>query len=156
MLQLILFLLFSRQVMSDSAALWNTGSKAPRPSPSPGVCPDSCTLNRGCHPTISSSVTLFYFCPRSFPASGSFLLSQLFTSQTKYWRFSLETTNIGVAHTLIVRTEEARESAGERGRTGSFERGKEREVGNGSCLFRNLSISPILKCPVPFSSKFLA
>ena len=44
------------------------------------VCPSSCPLNRWCHPTISLSVTLFSFCHHSFPASGSFPMSQLFTS----------------------------------------------------------------------------
>ena len=48
-------------------------------SPPPGVCPSSCPLNGRCHPTISSSV-IFSFCPQSFPASGSFPMSQLFTS----------------------------------------------------------------------------
>ena len=50
------------------------------PSPSPGVNPSSRPLNQQCHPTISSSVTPFSFCPQSFPASGSFQMSQLFTS----------------------------------------------------------------------------
>ena len=49
------------------------------PSPSPWVCPNSCPLSRWCHPTISSSVALFS-CSQSFPASGSFPVSQLFTS----------------------------------------------------------------------------
>ena len=38
------------------------------------------TLSRWCHPTISSSVIPFSFCPQSFPASGSFQMSQLFAS----------------------------------------------------------------------------
>ena len=42
-------------------------------------CPSSCPLSQWCHPTISFSVTLF-FCPQSFPASGSFPMSQLFAS----------------------------------------------------------------------------
>ena len=46
-------------------------------SPSPWVCPSSCPLNWWCHPTISCSVT-FFFCPQSFPASGSFSVSWLF------------------------------------------------------------------------------
>ena len=50
------------------------------PSPSPRVCPSSCSLNWWCHPTISSSVIPFSFCPQSFPASGSFLMSWLFTT----------------------------------------------------------------------------
>ena len=44
------------------------------------VCSDSCPLNQWCHSTISSSVVCFSFCPQSFPASGSFLMSQLFAS----------------------------------------------------------------------------
>ena len=47
--------------------------------PSPGVCSNSCPLNWWCHPTIFS-VSPFSFCPQSFPASRSFLMSLLFTS----------------------------------------------------------------------------
>ena len=50
------------------------------PSLSPGVCSNSCPLNRWWHPTISSFVAPFSTCPQSFPASGSFPMSQLFTS----------------------------------------------------------------------------
>jgi len=50
------------------------------PSSSPKVCPSSCPLHRWCHQEISSSDTLFSFCPLSFPASGIFPMSQLFTS----------------------------------------------------------------------------
>ena len=50
------------------------------PSPSPGVFSNSCPLNHWCHPIISSSVIPFSSCPQSFPESGSFLMSQLFTS----------------------------------------------------------------------------
>ena len=42
--------------------------------------PNPCPLSQWCHPTISSSVVSFSSCPQSFPASGSFLMSQLFTS----------------------------------------------------------------------------
>ena len=76
----ILLLLISSSVISDS--LWPHGLQHVRllcPSPSPRVCSNSCPLSRWCHPTISSSVTLFS-CPRSFPASGSFQMSQLFSS----------------------------------------------------------------------------
>ena len=38
------------------------------------------SIDRWCHPTISSSITLFSSCPQSFPASGSFPMSQLFTA----------------------------------------------------------------------------
>ena len=48
--------------------------------PTPRVYPNSCILSQWCHPTISSSVVPFSFCPQSFPASGSFPMSQLFTS----------------------------------------------------------------------------
>ena len=50
------------------------------PSPSPGTCSNSCPLSRWCHPTVSSSVIPFCSCPQSFPASGSFPMSQLFAS----------------------------------------------------------------------------
>ena len=53
---------------------------SPCPSPSSGVCSDSCPLSWWCHPTISSSVVPFSSCLLSFPASGSFLMSQLFQS----------------------------------------------------------------------------
>ena len=48
------------------------------PSPTPGVHPNPCPLCRWCHPTISSSVVPFSYCPQSSPASGSFPMSQLF------------------------------------------------------------------------------
>ena len=41
---------------------------------------NSCPLSRWYHPTISSSVIPFSSCPQSFPASGSFRMSQFFTS----------------------------------------------------------------------------
>ena len=50
------------------------------PSPAPGVYPNSCPLNQWCHPNISSSVIPFFSCLQSFPASGSFPVSQLFAS----------------------------------------------------------------------------
>ena len=62
------------------ATPWTAACQASCPSPSPGVCSSSCPLNWWCHPTISSSVTLFSFYLPSFPASGPFLMSQLFTS----------------------------------------------------------------------------
>ena len=74
-------LLFSRQVVSDSSRPHGLQHvRPPCPSPSPRVCPSSCPLNQWCHPTIWSSVTLFSFYLRSFPASGSFPVSQLFAS----------------------------------------------------------------------------
>ena len=50
------------------------------PSLFPWACSNWCPLSQWCHPTISSSVTPFSSCPRSFPASGSFPVSQLFAS----------------------------------------------------------------------------
>ena len=52
----------------------------PCPSLSPGVCSNSCPLSRWCYPTISSSVAPFFSYSQSFPASGSFPMSHLFTS----------------------------------------------------------------------------
>ena len=71
-------LLFSCQVLSDSS--WPHGlqhARLPCPSLSPGACSNSCPLSQWCHPTISSSVSPFSY-PQSFPASGSFPMSQLF------------------------------------------------------------------------------
>ena len=50
------------------------------PSPTPGACSNSCPLSQWCHPTISSSVIPFSSCLQSCPASGSFPMSQFFTS----------------------------------------------------------------------------
>ena len=55
-------------------------TRPPCPSPTPGVYPNSCLLGQWCHPTISSSVVPFSSHLQSFPASGSFQMSQLFTS----------------------------------------------------------------------------
>ena len=55
-------------------------AKPPCPSSTPRVHPNPCALSRWCHPIISSSVVPFSSCPQSFPASGSFPMSQLFTS----------------------------------------------------------------------------
>ena len=55
-------------------------ARDPGPSPTPGVYSNSCPLSWWCHPTISSSVLPFSYCPQSFPASGSFQMSQLFAS----------------------------------------------------------------------------
>ena len=54
-------------------------ARLPCPSPSPRACSNSCLLTQRCIPTISSSVVPFS-CLQSFPASGSFLMSQLFAS----------------------------------------------------------------------------
>ena len=73
-------LLFSPSVVFDSfqpPGLQH--ARAPCPSPSPRVCPNSCPVSQWCHPTILSSVIPFS-CFQCFPASGSFLMSWLFAS----------------------------------------------------------------------------
>ena len=72
---------FSCSVVFDSSQPHGPQhARPPCPSPTPGVHPNPCPLSRWCHPTISSSVIPFFSCPQSFPASGSFQMSQLFTS----------------------------------------------------------------------------
>ena len=72
---------FSHSLVSDSLRPHELQhARHPCPSPTPGVYPNSCPLSQGCHPTISSSIILFSSCPQSFPASGSFQMSQHFTS----------------------------------------------------------------------------
>ena len=72
---------FSHSVVSDSLQpheLQHT--RPPCPSPAPRVHPNPCPLSRWCHPIILSSVIPFSSCPQSFPASGSFQMSQPFAS----------------------------------------------------------------------------
>ena len=77
----LVLLLFSLSVMSNSLGSHGLQhTKLPCRSPSPGVCSNSCPLSWWCHPTISSSVVPFSSCLQSFPASGFFPMSQLFTS----------------------------------------------------------------------------
>jgi len=72
---------FSCSVMSDSLRLHELQhARPPCPSPTPRAYSNSCSLSQWCHPTISSSVIPFSSCPQSFPASGSFQMSQLFPS----------------------------------------------------------------------------
>ena len=72
---------FSHLVMSDSLQPHEPEhARPPCPSPTPGVHPNPCPLSQWCHPMISSSVIPFSSCPQSFPASGSFQMSQLFAS----------------------------------------------------------------------------
>ena len=72
---------FRCSVVSDS--LWPhelQHTRLPCSSPTPGAYTNSCPSSQWCHPTISSSVVPFSSCPQSFPASGSFQMSQFFTS----------------------------------------------------------------------------
>ena len=72
---------FNHSVVSDS--MWPHGlqhARLPCPSPTPGAYSNSCPLIRWCHPTISSSVVPFSSLLQSVPASGSFPVSQFFSS----------------------------------------------------------------------------
>ena len=76
--------------MSGSAIPWAAARQFPHPSLSPRVCSHSCQFSQWCSLTISSSAAPFSFCLQFFPASGCFLMSQLFTSGgQKYWSFSI-------------------------------------------------------------------
>ena len=72
---------FSRSVVSNSLQPHGLQhARPPCPSPTPGVYSNSCPLSQWCHPTLSSSVDPFFSHLQSFPASGSFPMSQLFAS----------------------------------------------------------------------------
>ena len=76
-----MLLLLSCLVVSDSLQPHGLQhARIPCPSPTPRACSNSYPLSRWCHPTASSSVIHFSSCPQSFPASGSFPMSQFFTS----------------------------------------------------------------------------
>ena len=72
---------------------WLQQARTPCPSPTPGVCSNSCPPSQWCHPTISFSVVPFFSHLQSFPASGSFQKSQFFTSGGQ---------SIGVSATISV------------------------------------------------------
>ena len=64
-------------------SLWPHGlqhARLPCPLPPSRACSNSCPLSWWYHPTISASVISFFYCLQSFPASGSFQMSQFFTS----------------------------------------------------------------------------
>ena len=80
---------FSHSVMSDSLRSHGLQhARPPCPSPTPRVYSDSCPLSWWCHPTISSSVVPFSSHLQSFPASGSFQMSQFFPSAGQSIRVS--------------------------------------------------------------------
>ena len=84
---------FSRSTVSDF--LWPHGlqhDRPPCPSPTPGVYSNSCSLSQWCHPTISTSVIPFSSYIQFFPASGSFQMSQLFTSGGQRFGVSASTS----------------------------------------------------------------
>ena len=71
----------SHSVVSNSLRPHESQHARPHcPSPTPGVHSDSRPSSQWCHPAISSSVITFSSCLQSFPASGSFPVSQFFTS----------------------------------------------------------------------------
>jgi len=77
----ILLLLLSHSVVFNSLRPHGLQyARFPYPSPSPRACSNSCPLSQWCHPTISSSVIPFSSWLQSYPASGSFVMSQLFAS----------------------------------------------------------------------------
>ena len=79
--------------MSDS--LWPhrlQHARPPCPSPTSRAYSNSCPLSQWCHPTISSSVVPFSSWPQSFPASGSFQISQLFASGSQTITVSASTS----------------------------------------------------------------
>ena len=71
---------FSCSIMSNSLQLHGLQhTRLSCPSPTPGACSNSCPSHQWCHPSISSSVIPFSHL-QSFPASGSFPVSQFFAS----------------------------------------------------------------------------
>ena len=88
---------FSCSVVSDSLRFHEPQhTRPPCPSPTPRVYPNPCPLSRWCHLAISSSVVPFSSCPQSFPASGSFPLSQLFASGSQSIGVSASTSVLPV------------------------------------------------------------
>ena len=93
---------FSRSVVSNF--LWPHELQHARPPclpPTPRVHPNPCPLSRWCHPSISSSVAPFSFCPQSLPASGSFQMSlrrvwRLFKKLKIEWLYDLSIPLVGI------------------------------------------------------------
>ena len=72
---------FSHSVVSNSLRPHQLEhARPPYPTPTLGAHPNPCPLSWWCHPTVSSSVVPFSSCPQSSPVTGSFQMSQLFTS----------------------------------------------------------------------------
>ena len=75
---------FSCSVLSDSLRPQGPQhARPPCPSPTPRVYSNSCPLSWWSHSAVSSSVIFFSSCLQSFPASGSFPMSQFFTSHSQ-------------------------------------------------------------------------
>ena len=85
---------FSCSVMSNSLQLHELqNARLPCPSPTPRACSNSCPSSWWCHPTFLPSDVPFSSCLQTFPASGSFQMSQFFTSGSQ---------NIGVSASTSV------------------------------------------------------
>ena len=83
----------TQSVMSSSLRLHEPQhARPPCPSSTPGVHPNPCPLSQWCHSTILSSVVPFSSLPQSFPASGSFQMSQLFALAGQSIRVSASTS----------------------------------------------------------------
>ena len=92
---------FSHSVMSDSLQPHGLQhARLPCPSPTPGAYSNSCPSSRWCYPTISSSAIPFSSRLQSFPASGSFQMSQFFTSGGQF--FTSGGQSIGVSASTSV------------------------------------------------------
>ena len=92
--------------MSDS--LWPHGlqnARLPCPSLSLRVCSNLCPLSRWCHPTTSSSATLFSFCLQSSPASEFLPMSQLFPSGNQSIGVSASKSVLPMNGLIIFRTD---------------------------------------------------
>ena len=90
---------FSSSVMSNSS--WSHGlqhTRLPCPSPTPGDCSNTCPSSQWCHPIISSSVIPFSSCLQSFPASGSFPMSQFFASGDQRIGASASASRLFLSH----------------------------------------------------------
>ena len=77
-------------------------ARPPCPSPTPGICSNSCPLRQWCHPTISSSVIPFFSCHLSFPASGSFQMTQFFPSGNQSIGVSASTSVLPIEYSRLI------------------------------------------------------
>ena len=91
-------IILSTSVQFSCSAVFNSlqpcglqHDRPPCPSPTPGVDSNSCPLSQWCHPTISTPVVPFSSSLQSFPASGSFPMSQFFESGGQSIRVSAST-----------------------------------------------------------------
>ena len=85
---------FNRSIVSDSLRPYESQhARPPCPSPTPGVHPNPCPWSWWCHPAISSSVIPFS-CPKSFPALGSFPVSQ-------FLEWSVESIGVSASKSVL-------------------------------------------------------